>query len=57
MLIRDTSDGAIWLLGSGHATHLTNEEDVGRLEFIGVPNAGNADPLTVISWMKTFGAW
>lgn len=57
MLIRDKSNGNIWLLGPGKAYHVPSMGDVDRLRYIGVADAGDSDPLVVISWMKTFGAW
>jgi hypothetical protein len=57
MIVGDKSNGAVYLLGSGHAHHIGAPSDVNRLKFIGVPDAGMLDPLEVIGWMKTFGAW
>lgn len=57
MLIQDNHDGKYWLLGPGHAFWVPNTTELARLHYIGVSDAGLSDPLVVISWMKTFGAW
>ena len=57
LIIGDEGNGAIYLLGAKTAYHIPVPEDVERLKYIGVPDAGMQPTLTVISWMKTFGAW
>lgn len=62
MLIRDSNTGAIWLLGPGRAQWIPGAPNdavgqINRLRFVGVPDVGSADALTVIRWMQDFGCW
>lgn len=55
MLLRDPSNGAVWLVGPGHAHHVPNLEEENRLRFIGVPGPIDSNGLVIVAWGATFG--
>lgn len=55
MLLRNKQNGAIYLVGPGHAHHVATGDEVNRLRFVGVPLVEVDNGLVIVGWGRTFG--
>ncbi len=55
MICINKQDGAFYLVGPGHAHHISSEEEWKRLQFVGVPLVYFDNGLQIVAWGKTFG--